>query len=537
MVIGKGKVGKLRKYRHFLNRNTSGDGFCEAIKGEYFVDKSLLIAFTNQKLSTKEKWICVSKPRRFGKTFALEMLDAYYTKNGNAEELFHGLGIKRTVEFYKHLNKHNVISINFAKYFENYSPCDGGIELLSRHLTEDLKAEYSDVVEDGMDLSLAFDMIQQEKGEKFIFLIDEWDSIFRYRKGRKKEQEEFLGFLKDLFKDRAYVELVYMTGILPIKKYNTGSALNMFREYTTIDPKSLGRFFGFSKEELSRLCQKIQRVSMEELTEWYDGYYVEGVGEMYNPKSVTEALGEGICKDYWNKTGGFTELEEYITLNFEGLRDDIIHLLTGEKIPLNVVGFSNDLESFQDKEEVLTALIHLGYLTYREGFVSIPNKELREEFSSTVKRLNWGIVSKLLMQSKKLLNATLQLDEGQVAQLLEDVHDGMQELKEYNNEHTLKCVIHLAYYAAADLYEFFFEAPAGKGYADCVMRPRNSGYPGIIMELKYNKTVEEGMLQIEEKKYMDIFARTGVKEAVLAAVNYDKKTKKHQCRMKKVFLG
>lgn len=364
----------MRKYRYFLNRNTSGDGFCEAIRGEYFVDKSWLIEFTNNKLSTKEKWICVSKPRRFGKTFALEMLDAYYTKSGNAEELFNGLKIKQSVEFYRHLNNHNVISMNFAKYFENYSPCDGGIGLLSQHLLEDLKKEYADVVEDGMDLSLAFDMIQQEKGEKFIFLIDEWDSIFRYRKGKKKEQEEFLGF---------------------------------------------------SKEELSLLCQDNHKMSVEELTEWYDGYYVEGVGEMYNPKSVTEALGEGVCKDYWNKTGGFTELEEYITMNFEGLRDDIVCLLTGEKIPLNVVGFSNDLENFQDKEEVLTALIHLGYLTYREGFVSIPNKELREEFSSTVKRLNWGIVSKLLNQSKKLLDAAWQLDEEKVAQLLEDVHDGI----------------------------------------------------------------------------------------------------------------
>ena len=530
-------VTKMRKYRYFLNRNTSGDGFREAIRGEYFVDKSWLIEFTNNKLSTKEKWICVSKPRRFGKTFALEMLDAYYTKSGNAEELFNGLKIKQSVEFYRHLNKHNVISMNFAKYFENHSPCDGGIGLLSQHLLEDLKKEYADVVEDGMDLSLAFDIIQQEKGEKFIFLIDEWDSIFRYRKGKKKEQEEFLGFLKDLFKDRVYVELVYMTGILPIKKYNTGSALNMFREYTTIDPKSLGRFFGFSKEELSLLCQDNHKMSVEELTEWYDGYYVEGVGEMYNPKSVTEALGEGICKDYWSKTGGFTELEEYITMNFEGLRDDIVYLLAGEKIPLNVVGFSNDLENFQDKEEVLTALIHLGYLTYREGFVSIPNKELREEFSSTVKRLNWGIVSKLLNQSKKLLDATWQLDEEKVAQLLEDVHDGMQEFKEYNNEHTLKCVIHLAYYAAVDFYEFFFEAPAGKGYADCVMRPRSSGHPGIIIELKYNKTVSEGMVQIEEKKYKDIFACTNVKEAVFAAINYDKRTKKHQCCMKKVLLN
>lgn len=522
----------MKKYRYFLNRNTSADGFREARKGEYFVDKSQLIMFTNSKISTKEKWICVSRPRRFGKTFALEMLNAYYTKGGNAEELFDGLEIRKSVEFYRHLNQHNVISINFAKYFENSSPCDGGIELLCRHLMEDLKREYPEIVEEGMDMALAFDAVNQEKGEKFIFLIDEWDSIFRYRKGKKEEQEEMLSFLKDLFKDRAYVELVYMTGILPIKKYNTGSALNMFREYTIIDPKSLGKFFGFLREEVLLLCQGNERVSAGELKQWYDGYYIEGVGEVYNPKSVTEALGEGICKDYWSKTGGFTELEEYINMNFDGLRDDITALLSDERISLNILGFSNDLESFQDKDEVLTALIHLGYLTYKDGYVSIPNRELREEFLSTVKRLNWGTVSKLLNQSRQLLDATLRMDEEKVAQMLEDVHDGTREFKEYSNEHTLKCVIHLAYYAAADFYEMLFEEPAGKGYADCIMRPKYQNMPGIVLELKYNKSVEEAMLQIEERQYQKVFMGN-TEQVLLVAVNYDKKTKKHQCCIRK----
>lgn len=523
----------MKKYRYFLNRNTSSDGFREARKGEYFVDKSQLIAFLNSRISTKEKWICVSRPRRFGKTFALEMLDAYYTKSGSTEELFKGLQISQSIEFYRHLNQHNVISINFAKYFESYSPCNGGTEALCKNLMEDLKAEYPDVIESGMDVSLAFDVIQQEKGEKFIFLIDEWDSIFRYQKGKRNEQEAFLGFLKDLFKDRAYVELVYMTGILPIKKYNTGSALNMFREYTIIDPKSLGAFFGFSKEEVLPLCNGKQKPSIKELTDWYDGYYIEDVGEIYNPKSIIEALSEGICKDYWNKTGGFTELEEYITMNFNGLKDDITLLLTGEKIPLNVIGFSNDLESFQDKEEVLTALIHLGYLTCKDGFVYIPNHELQEEFLATIKRLNWGTVSTLLNQSRQLLTATIQMDEIKVAQLLENVHDDMQEFKEYNNEYTLKCVIHLAYYAAADLYELCFEETAGKGYADCIMRPKSNNMPGIILELKYNKTTADGIQQIEAKKYLNAFS-DNIRQILLVAINYDKKTKEHQCRIEKI---
>ncbi len=266
-----------------------------------------------------------------------------------------------------------------------------------------------------------------------------------------------------------------------------------------------------------------------------DGYCIEGVGDIYNPKSVTEALSEGVCKDYWSKTGGFKELQEYITMDFAGLRGDITRLVSGEEIPLNVLGFSNDLDSFQDNEEVLTALIHLGYLTYRNGLVSIPNKELREEFSSTVKRLNWGTVSKLLNQSRELLDATWQMDEEKVAHLLEVAHDNMQEFKNYNDENTLKCVIRLAYYAATDLYELLYELPAGKGYADCVMRPKVNNLPGIIIELKYNKSTAVGVAQIEERQYASVFEGI-VKDVLLVAINYDVKTKKHQCEIKKVIL-
>ena len=244
-----------------------------------------------------------------------------------------------------------------------------------------------------MDLPVAFDMIQQVTGDRFIFLIDEWDTIFRFRKNQKKEQEEFLGFLKLLFKDRTYVELVYMTGILPIKKYNTGSALNMFREYTMLEPKQMDPYFGFSKEEVKSLCGDEYTDMLDELTEWYDGYCGMNGTAKYNPRSVVEALEEGVCRDYWSQTGGFSELKEYITMDFDGLGETITRLLGGEDAAVNVFGFSNDLDSFQDKDEVLTALVHLGYLTVRDGKVRIPNRELLEEFGGTVKRLSWGEVS------------------------------------------------------------------------------------------------------------------------------------------------
>lgn len=299
-----------------------------------------------------------------------------------------------------------------------------------------------------------------------------------------------------------------------------------------LEPKKLAAFFGFSQAEVERLCKLNGEMSAEELKAWYNGYHMPGVGAVYNPCSVVEALGENVCRDYWNRTGGYSELEEYITKDFYGLGDTVVNLVAGEAQTVDVLGFSNDLDSFHDKDEVLTALVHLGYLTYEYGLVKIPNKEIQEEFVNTVKKLSWGTVTKLLIQSRELLTATIMQDADKVAQMLEDTHDSMQEFKEYSNEHTLKCVIHLAYYAAVDDYEMKYEAVAGKGYADCIMIPKKPNKPGIILELKYDKSAAEAIEQIRKRNYL--MALEGkCREVLLVGVSYDKNLKKHECIIEK----
>ena len=517
----------MQDYFYFLNRKNVANGFRESLNSRFFVDKSMLIQTISEKILTKEKWVCLSRPRRFGKTMAVEMLAAYYTKGLNTDFLFEKLQIKSASTYYEHLNAHNVIMINFNDYFEN-NTVKQGIERISQNLIHDLGQLCPGVLPEGQDLVLCLDMIEQMYGYKFIFLIDEWDCVFRFHKGKKKEQEEFLSFLKLLFKDKSYVELVYMTGILPIKKYNTGSALNMFREYTMLEPKKLAPYFGFTENEIKKLCSQDVKLCFEELREWYNGYHMAEIGGIYNPRSVVEALEEGVCRDYWNKTGGFSELEEYITMNFDGLGEAVTELVAGNEISVDVLGFSNDLDSFNDKDEVITALIHLGYLSYSEDKVRIPNKEIREEFANTIKKLSWGTVSQLLKQSRELLEALLNCEEEKVGFLLEDVHDGMQEFKEYNNEHTLKCVIHLAFYAAADDFVLKFEQTAGKGYADCIMIPKKPDRPGIVLELKYNSSAEKAITQIKERNYIRVFDK-GIHEVYLVGINYDKNAKHHQC--------
>lgn len=524
----------MRPYYFFLNRNKNGDGFQELRNGEIFVDKSGLIEEINRKIATKEKWVCVSKPRRFGKTMALEMLAAYYTKGIHTEDLFRGLKAMEGKTFYKHLNAHNVIYVNFNDYFGRDQSAGEGIAAFSANFIEDLNHAFPGILEERKDLALCLDMICQVTGEKFIFLADEWDCIFRVRRDKEEEQEEFLEFLRVLFKDKTYFELVYLTGILPVKKYSTGSALNMFREFTMLEPKKLSPYFGFTEEEIEELCRKQSKLSLEELKEWYDGYSMGDWGNIYNPRSVTEALNEGKCCDYWNKTGGYSELEEYITKDFDGLGDAVTRMLAGESAEVNVLGFSNDLNSFQSKDEVITALIHLGYLTYAEGKVRIPNREIAEEFANTVKKLSWGTVTRLLRQSGELLLATRRKEADKVAAMLEDVHDDMQEFKEYHNEHTLKCVIHLAYYAAQDDYCMQFEVGTGKGIADCLMLPKRRGIPAIVLELKYGQSAEKAIEQIKQRNYAAQALKV-TDRVLLVGINYDKKTKKHQCMIEEIY--
>ena len=523
----------MQTYRYFLNRNKNGNGFSELLNGKIFVDKTGLIEEINEKISTKEKWVCVSKPRRFGKTMALEMLAAYYTKGIHTEQLFLPLNAAKGKTFKQHLNAHNVILVNFNDYFNKERSIQESISLFSSRLLKDLQNTFPDILDESCDLSLSLDMICQLTGEKFIFLIDEWDSIFRTKRQEKEEQEIFLDFLRLLFKDKEYIELVYMTGILPVKKYNTGSALNMFQEFTMLEPKKLAPYFGFTENEVKELCKKHEAPSLEELKEWYDGYCAEEYGNIYNPRSVVEAIREQKCRDYWNKTGGYSELEEYITQDFDGQKTAIMQMLTGESAEVNVLGFSNDLNSFQNKDEIITALIHLGYLTYSNGKAWIPNKELAEEFTNSIKKMSWGILTKLLRQSKNLLTATQNKEADVVASFLEDIHDDLQEFKEYNNEHTLKCVIHLAYYAAQEDYYLQFEENAGKGIADCLMFPRKKGIPGIILELKYNKSPQEAIKQIKQKNYIKKIQQSA-KQILLVGINYSKRTKKHQCLIEEI---
>ena len=514
--------------------NPENVDFQKSLNSEIYIDKTELISYTNKKLNTEQGYICVSRPRRFGKSMAANMLTAYYSRGCNSRELFQGLKIATHPDFEKHLNQYNVIHLNMQNFLSKTQTIEQMIALVTKAVGRDLLRAYPDV--DYLDktiLTFMLDDIYQDCQVPFIFIIDEWDCIFRSRKNQLEEQTKYLDFLRDLLKDKSYIALAYMTGILPIKKYGEHSAINVFYEYSMTDASPIEEFTGFTEQEVRQLCEQYN-MPFSETKKWYDGYCVDGVS-IYNPKSVVEAMLRGKFSNYWTQTETYEALKIYIQSNEFGVQDVILKLLAGEKEKIDTTTFSNDMVTFATKDDVLTLLVHLGYLTYNAetNEIWIPNDEVMEQFISTVKVMGWGSVVTALEISEKLLQATLSGDEQTVAELIEQAHQANASILKYNDENALSCVISLAYYSAQKNYTLHREMPAGKGFADIVFEPnRNCNLPAMIVELKWGHSAEEAIEQIKWKNYLDCLKNYSG-DVLLVGVNYDKE-KRHTCKIERV---
>ena len=467
---------------------------------------------------------------------AANMLTAYYSRGCDSREMFSNLNISKADTFEKHLNKYNVIHINMVNFVNQGDDIGESLDYLSRRILHELKKEYSDVdCFDWTDIISVLGEIFDVKKVPFIFIIDEWDCVFRVHKNNMDSQTKYLNFLRNLLKDQSYVALAYMTGILPIKKYGEHSAINVFYEYSMIDAEPISEFTGFTGEEVKLLCEKYDK-PFEEMKRWYDGYNLNGIS-IYNPKSVVESILRGQFNNYWTSTETYEALKVYIEMNFDGLKDTIIELLAGQKAVIDTTTFSNDMVTFETKDDILTLLVHLGYLTYDfyTKEVSIPNYEISEQFASTIKVMGWSEVANSLKLSDELLKSTLNCDAEKVAELIDKAHSENTSILKYNDENSLSCVISLAYYSARKIYTIERELPAGKGYADLIFQPRkNNSNPAIIVELKYDKTVVGAIQQIKEKQYSDCL-KDYSGEILLVGINYNKDTKKHDCMIEKVY--
>ena len=516
----------------FLNPGTKG--FRESLNSAIYIDKSGLLAVSNSVLNTKQKYMCVSRPRRFGKSMAMDMLAAYYTCGENTHALFDGLKISADDSYEQHINKYDVIKINMQMFLSMSESIDDMLKLLESELLSELRKLHQT---EKNRLILAMNDIFSENRRSFVILIDEWDCVFREYREDREAQKKYLDFLRLWLKDQDYVALAYMTGILPVKKYGTHSALNMFTEYSMTNPRRLAPFFGFTKDEVEHLCSDYG-MNFEEACAWYDGYELseqreeeEIVYSMFNPKSVVEAMLSRRFDAYWNQTETYEALKVYIQLNIGGLKDSVVKMLAGTGVRINTGTFTNDMTTFATKDDVLTLLVHLGYLSYHftKQMVTIPNKEVSQEYINAISTMDWHEVARSVESSRQLLDALWSMDGNAVAAGVDAAHDEISILQ-YNDENSLSCAVTLAFYFAKEYYTVIRELPTGKGFADIcfIPRPLHADKPAAVIELKYNKNAEGAIAQIKSKKYVNAL-KDYSGNLLLVGINYDRDTKKHSC--------
>lgn len=516
--------------------NIGNEGFRSIRNGEY-IDKSGLIGFVNSCLNTPQKLICVSRPRRFGKSFATKMLCAYYSKGCDSKELFADLEIAKSSLFECNLNQYNVIYLDITLFLSTLQRDETLIKQIEKEIIRDLGRVYSQV-QDEENLIDALCAVNEITGEKLILIIDEWDAMFRECKGQDKILDSYILLLRSLFKSSLTDQLfagVYMTGILPIKKYGHESAVSDFYEYTMVDPRPLQEYIGFTEAEVKALCRKHHKEYML-MQQWYDGYCVGGI-HVYNPKSVMESILRNKFSSYWTKTETYEALRNYIDMNFDGLKDSVIDMLGGSLCEVDTGSFQNDMTSMKSKDDVLTLLIHLGYLAYDEEkqTVGIPNVEIRQEFVRAIKNGNRTELMKAIQRSDDILQATWNREGDIVAELINEIHDEDTASLFYNNEQALRSVIKMAYLSNLDYYTKMEEVSAGRGVADMVFYPKpGSEKPALIVELKWDKTKEAAISQIKEKQYSRLL-KDYQGDVLLVGINYSHATKEHSCLIEEAF--
>lgn len=436
--------------------NPDNSAFQVALNSKIYIDKTGLIEYTNSVLDTSDAYICNSRPRRFGKSYTANMLAAYYSKGCNSEEMFSGLDISRKSDFKTHLNQYDVIHIDIQWFLANCYNSNKIVSFLSDSVISELRDIYPDILPLG-ELSLpdSLSRIKDKTGQKFIIIIDEWDVLIRDEATNYYIQNEYINFLRGMFKGTEptkYIQLAYLTGILPIKKEKTQSAVNNLEEFTMLHSYELAPYIGFTENEVKMLCQKYDR-DFEKVKKWYDGYLLENY-EIYNPKAVVSVMLRGKFRSYWSETGSYEVIVPLINMNYDGLKNTIIEMLSGQNVKVNTLTFKNDPANIQSKDDVITYLIHLGYLGYNEKDETafIPNEEIRHELINAVKSTNWSDLIHFQYESNHLLDATLSMNTQEVAEQIQKIHSEYASSIQYNDENSLSSVLTIAYLSSMQYY-------------------------------------------------------------------------------------
>ena len=543
----------------FLNSRIPYDSYKATASDKYFVDKTALIAELIPALGRNQRFFCITRPRRFGKSVMANMIGAFFDRTEDSSEIFGRLqiaseGISKNLErlscgkYSEYMNHYDVIYIDFSVTPENCISYETYIERILYGLKHDLAERFP---ESGIIMEASIwdilTLLYQKTGQRFVFVMDEWDAVFHMEFVTESDKRAYLLFLKLLLKDRIYAELVYMTGVLPIAKYSDGSELNMFLEYNMATAKRFSGYFGFSSSEVDALYDIYQLttenpgISRDDLRMWYDGYYTADGERMYNPRSIICALSDNQLRNYWTSSGTYDSIFVYIKDNVADIQDDLTMMFANEAVPADIHEYAASAMMLETKDEIYSAMVVYGLLTYKDGFVSIPNRELMDSFASMMKReKSLGYIYNLANISKKMLSATLSGNTAEMAQILKYAHDTESPIFSYNSEIELSAVVNLVYLAARDSYRVEREDKAGEGYVDFIFFPDRRNADAFILELKIDSPPEDAIRQIKDRGYMLRFQGkpgeppkyTG--RILAVGISYNKKTKEHFCKVEQL---
>lgn len=531
----------------YLNSKTAYTLYKNETEKPYFVDKSRMLEDLFPLVRAGSSHICITRPRRFGKTVMANMIAAFFSNACQADDIFCRLQIRQCREYREYLNQYPVIHISFNELPRKCGTYDAYIDRIERRLVKDLVKAYPEVeIEEEAVWDVLMDLYEEDDSAQFIFVLDEWDYVFHQDFVTEADKKAYLSFLRNLLKDRPYVRFAYMTGILPIAKYSSGSELNMFAEYTMSAEEKFSEYFGFTEKEVDSLYKSYEESSIEPkqitregLKHWYDGYYTRSGERLYNPRSVVTSLTNNNFGNYWTSSGPYDEIFYYIEKNVDEVRDDLALMVSGISVPVKLWEYAATSMDLKTKEEIFSAMVVYGFLSYEDGQVSIPNKELMDKFTSVLqKEPSLGYVHRLAKESARMLQATLAGDTRTMGEILSLVHDTETPLLSYNDETELTAVVNLAYLAARDSYRVEREDKAGIGFVDFIFYPeRNKNLDCIILELKVGHSPEEAIRQIKEKKYALRFQGKIGEETrytgriIAVGISYDKKQKEHRCEI------
>lgn len=516
--------------------NPNNETFTRILKREIYVDKTMMIKVINRFMETDNTYICVSRPRRFGKTFAGNMLSAYFSRGCDSRKLFEPYKISRDPSFESNLNKLNVIKIDVNSEFKNERDTDNLLNNLQDRIVAEFIEQFPDL--DFTPKESVGNCILKayaKKNEHFVVIMDEYDVLVRENVSEKLFQQ-YLDFLNGLFKSdtlRPAISLAYLTGVLPIIRDRIQSKLNNFDEYTILSAGKLAEFIGFTGEEVKELCEKYN-ADYEEYKRWYDGYSQRGF-EIYNPESVVKSLLNESLGNYWSKTSTYAVISDRIQENFEGMKDDVIKMLSGESVPVNVTRYMNTMTDFSTRSDAFTYLIHLGYLAYdnESETCRIPNREVRQEWFNAIEaNKDYSVTNRIIQDSEELLKETLKMNEDAVAKALDESHIHVTSNRSYNNEDALQSAVYLSYIYALNKYTILREVTTGKGFADVVFIPFVPDLPAMIVELKRNGSTESALEQIKERRYFSSLEHYSG-NLLFVGVNYDEEKKTHECRIER----